>query len=149
MTPLTYYVLVLSVVGTLVNLIPCVYPAPKFDRGNAEEMRGLLQSDFYVRLIEFAFTIVVPMLVDVLSYYLHKDSFYYYERVILLMACPTPHCILFGLSRMPDIASIFAAWFCNQSIWISGPLVSGILQSKVIGWSALRVKCSLCSCLLT
>jgi signal transduction histidine kinase len=140
MTPLTYYVLVLSVVGTLVNLIPCVYPAPKFDRGNAEEMRGLLQSDFYVRLIEFAFTIVVPMLVDVLSYYLHKDSFYYYERVILLMACPTPHCILFGLSRMPDIASIFAAWFCNQSIWISGPLVSGILQSKVIGWSALRVK---------
>jgi signal transduction histidine kinase/CheY-like chemotaxis protein len=142
MKPITSYLMLIIMLATLIDLIPCLYPFKVFNEYalEADEIGELIGSTFYVRLIEFSFVIVTPMLLDVMSYYIHKDSFYYNERVILIFACPTPHCILYGLRLQPDVNAIMSSLIAIQSIWISGPLVSGILQSKILGWKEEYVK---------
>jgi signal transduction histidine kinase/CheY-like chemotaxis protein len=87
----------------------------------------------------FCFATTVPMLVDVATYFLHKDSFYYLERLTLLCACNIPLLAIY-LKRDSEMAGdVFICLYSAQPIWITVALFNGILQSKSKVWRPWRL----------
>jgi signal transduction histidine kinase/ActR/RegA family two-component response regulator len=124
-------IVAIALLTTAINLIPIYFPHGIFEMSPAEDaLLNLVNSEDYIRLIEFSLVIVVPMLIDALSYPLHHDTYFLAERIVLIIACPIPCCLLYWVRGSVSTGIALGCLFAIQCIWISGSLVNALLQAK-------------------
>jgi signal transduction histidine kinase/CheY-like chemotaxis protein len=94
--------------------------------------------------IMFLFATTVPMLADVLAFVFHRDSFFFFERVIILCAFIVPLIVLMSAPSFDTgsvgIDDIYLSLAPVQTIWSSVALLAGILTSQQTHiWTPTRV----------
>jgi signal transduction histidine kinase/CheY-like chemotaxis protein len=104
-----------------------------------------LESSTFWSVYLVAVAVSLPMLVDVLTFVVHRDTFFFLERLLLLIACDVPVFLLrsFRNFHRPDI--LFSSIVSIQAVWILFILFRGIQVSKSEIWTRRRVRaCFIC-----
>jgi signal transduction histidine kinase len=131
----------MALVSSVVACLPLMLRIPLIrDESNCRLCEALDETAVTQAMI-FAFATTVPMLVDVMTYFIHKDSFYYFERLTLLCACNFPLLITYLSLQQDEIkaANVFICLYSAQSIWIGAALFNGLASSQSKIWKRWRL----------
>jgi signal transduction histidine kinase/CheY-like chemotaxis protein len=98
-----------------------------------------LRSPEVIQAMIFTFASSIPMLVDVGTFFVHKDSFFFFERVIILAACNIPMLVTYLQRNREAAADVYVCLSSAQLVWIAAALFNGILTSQSKIWKRWRI----------
>jgi signal transduction histidine kinase/CheY-like chemotaxis protein len=138
------YICLLFVGITIINVMPFIL---HFDVSgkSAERVENIgiqedMRDDRFIQMLVFSLTITVPMLVDMLCGLAQKDSFYFVERVVLIIVCNMTSAAFYFNQHMDSPQDLFASLFGSQTSIITGVLLDGLLKSKLGAWTPRQVR---------
>jgi signal transduction histidine kinase len=118
----------LMVIFLFIDACPFIFNFTLVHDTNAPVIR-LLRSNEAVLPCVYSAATMVPMLVDVLSYGLHRDSFFIMERILLLIGCTFP-IIVIVTRYSARCADIYVCMNAVQKIILATALVNGMSKSE-------------------
>jgi signal transduction histidine kinase/CheY-like chemotaxis protein len=128
------YLVVLPILFTILNILPLFVDVNIDPEIRSYKLHHALTSEGFKNVFMFSLALTVPMLVDVVTYFIHKDSYFLLERTILLLACDVPLVLLFAHreTSRPDL--LFAAVTDIQTLWVYWILFRGAEKSTTQIW---------------
>jgi signal transduction histidine kinase/CheY-like chemotaxis protein len=130
------YLIVVPCLVTLINTFPFYINTAVNDEPHSHTLVNDLRnhSNQLWGILLFGIALTVPMMLDVVSYVVHKDSYYFIERLILLMGCDIPLALMYHFHMGPMAGVTFSSVIGIQSVWISYILFRGTQDSKCDAW---------------
>jgi signal transduction histidine kinase/CheY-like chemotaxis protein len=138
------YICLLFVGITVINVMPFILHSDVSGKSSERleniSIQGDMRDDRFIEMLVFSLTITVPMLVDMLCGLAQKDSFYFVERVVLIIACNMTSAAFYFNQHMDSPQDLFASLFGSQTSIITGVLLDGLLKSKLGAWTPIQIR---------
>lgn len=125
---------ILMLFFTIVDLTPLIFNFSLVQDPESAHLTHVLKSATTLRCLIYTAGTTVPMLIDVLSYFIHRDAFFLSARAALLIALLFP-CVMIAVRDNPNRTDLFIILNAIQILWIAGALASGMTRSDA---TALR-----------
>jgi signal transduction histidine kinase/CheY-like chemotaxis protein len=129
-----HYLVVLPCLVTLISIATLFFEKNTFEPQHETKLNDALASDQFWAVYLVALAITVPMMMDVCTYFVHRDTFYLVERLLLSITCNVPLIVLYSFRHHHRADLIFSVVNGIQAVWIIWILFWGLRKSVSPVW---------------